>query len=162
MIKRTFLNNNTSGNLPEIGLNALESVREDLLFWEEYGTDLECYEDQNREPDPDIVAKFQDLGDFHEYGLSFDFVPANSDSDGFYRFQICWGGPSEEVRFFQDRTEFVYLDWFCGVGFDVTRESGFVWVRDWFEASLRFSDQSPEDLYSIYHSEESDDSESDD
>jgi len=164
MIKRTFLNNNAAGNLPEIGLNALESVREDLLFWEQNGTDLECYEDQNRDPDSEIVARFADLGDFHEYGLSFDFVPADSDFEGFYRYQLSCGGPSTEIRFFENHTEFVYLDWFCGVGFDVTNESGFDWVRDWFQGcdKLRFQDQYPEDLYSAYHSGESDDSESDD
>lgn len=154
MIKRTFLNNNSKGDLADIGLSALRSVQEDLEFWSTYGTDLEYYEDQNRNSDPEIVARFKDLGDFFNYGLSFEFIPASTESDGYFCHLISWGGPSTEIRFHQHYTEFVYMDWFCAVGFNVTNESGFDWARDWFDGcdSLRFKDKEAEDLYSIYHS----------
>ena len=65
----------------------------------------------------------EDLGTFNEYGLSFDYVAAGTfiDQDqGFFRYQISWGGPSEEFRYYTDaelnayKVEFWYLDWNCG------------------------------------------------
>ena len=64
-----------------------------------------------------------DLGHLHEYGLSFDYVPGDTFEDqdaGYFRYQISWGGPSEEFRLYADadmdlyRVEFWYLDWFDG------------------------------------------------
>jgi len=54
-----------------------------------------------------------------EYGLSIDFVPANTfagQKEGYTRYQLSWGGPSEEFRVFTiiPRVEFWYLDWFDG------------------------------------------------
>ncbi len=61
------------------------------------------------------------------YGLSFDYVEPDTFQDqpeGYWRYQISWGGPSEEVRFFAcpdgrggwslHRAEFWFLDWFDG------------------------------------------------
>ncbi|MBU0959553.1 MAG: hypothetical protein KKB31_06410, partial [Nanoarchaeota archaeon] len=62
---------------------------------------------------------------FNEYGLCFDYVPKGTFGDqkrSYFRYQISWGGPSEEIRFFTDETleptkiEFWFLDWFCGHG----------------------------------------------
>lgn len=59
----------------------------------------------------------------NEYGLCFDYVAAETFADqdeGFFRYQISYGGPSEEIRFYTDaakhltRVEFWYLDWFDG------------------------------------------------
>ena len=64
-----------------------------------------------------------DLGTFTEYGLCFDYVPALTYSDqkeAFFRYQLSWGGPSDEFRFFVDpdlschRVEYWFLDWFDG------------------------------------------------
>lgn len=64
-----------------------------------------------------------DLGHLHEYGLSFDYVPADTFNDqdaGYFRYQLSWGGPSTEYRLYADadmdlyRVEFWYLDWFDG------------------------------------------------
>jgi len=64
-----------------------------------------------------------EYGLLSEYGLCFDFVPAGTFSDqdgGYFRYQISWGGPAEEFRFYCDpqnvpyRIEFWYLDWFDG------------------------------------------------
>jgi hypothetical protein len=74
------------------------------------------YQEGNDEGDPDI-------GTFHEYGLSFDYCPAGTFGDqkeGFFRYQISWGGPAEEFRFYTDgalaltRIRFYFLDWWDG------------------------------------------------
>jgi len=66
----------------------------------------------------------EDTGPLHEYGLAFDYVPGDTYPDnedgGYFLYQISWGGPSEEFRFFADpelkcyRIEFWFLDWFDG------------------------------------------------
>ena len=83
-----------------------------------------------------------------EYGLSFDYVPAGTFSGqraGFFRFQISWGGPSEEIRFKAGpdfnliSADFWYLDWFdgarsriTGADLDAIRE---IW-EDWRECEV--------------------------
>ncbi len=65
----------------------------------------------------------EDLGTFPEYGLGFDYVAPGTfkgQRRGYFRYQLSWGGPSEEFRFFCDenldpvRIEFWFLDWFDG------------------------------------------------
>lgn len=62
---------------------------------------------------------------FTEYGLSFDYVAPgtfNGQRRGYWRYQISWGGPSDEFRFYADgpdatecdRIEYWFLDWFDG------------------------------------------------
>jgi len=81
------------------------------------------------------VAPDPDFGSFEEHGLAFDYVPAGTFSNqrrGYWRYQISWGGPSDEFRFYgepvPDRTmrggrqftvkleriEYAFLDWFDG------------------------------------------------
>jgi hypothetical protein len=64
-----------------------------------------------------------DYGNIYEYGLSFDYVAPGTFEDqehGYFRYQISWGGPSEEFRFYCDmdlkpyKVEFWFLDWFDG------------------------------------------------
>ncbi|WP_068017273.1 hypothetical protein [Rhodoplanes sp. Z2-YC6860] len=64
-----------------------------------------------------------DLGELYEYGLSFDYVAPDTFDDqreGYFRYQISWGGPSDEFRFFVNpdlschRVEYWFLDWFDG------------------------------------------------
>jgi hypothetical protein len=103
-----------------------------------------------------VLSIFDDSGDFNDYGLSFDFVEADEDQDAFYRFQICWGGPSSEVRFHLDGSiEAVYMDWFVGVGFDVSSYSEFEWLlQDLTDCNMiNFEDKEPEELYQFYHLE---------
>ena len=74
--------------------------------------------------DPD--STHHDLGNFQEYGLSFDYVDPKTFKDqgeGYWRYQISWGGPSEEFRFFSSgprydpyRVEYWFLDWWDGHG----------------------------------------------
>jgi len=80
------------------------------------------YCEGNRKLNEDVP----DLGNLFEYGLCFDYVAPftwKEQSEGYFRFQISWGGPSEEFRIFANknrhgwqvyRIEFWYLDWFDG------------------------------------------------
>lgn len=66
------------------------------------------------------------IGYLNEYGLSIDFVGAGTFTDQrapYYRYQLSWGGPSEEFRIFLNGdVEFWYLDWFDGASVPVTGE----------------------------------------
>ncbi|MDD5511986.1 MAG: hypothetical protein PHI12_14455 [Dehalococcoidales bacterium] len=71
----------------------------------------------------DPEACDEDLGQFDEYGLCFDYVPRDTFSDqkrGFFRWQLSYGGPQDEFRFFTDENldpveiEYWFLDWFDG------------------------------------------------
>jgi len=62
-------------------------------------------------------------GNFNEYGLSWDYIPAGTfekQRRGYFRWQLSWGGPSDEFRFFVDeqlkvcRIEYWFMDWFDG------------------------------------------------
>jgi hypothetical protein len=61
-----------------------------------------------------------DLGEFDEYGLSFDYVEPEGRRQGFYRYLLSWGGPSDEFGFFVNpgglpyRIEYWFMDWFDG------------------------------------------------
>jgi len=68
---------------------------------------------------------------FNEYGLAFDYVEPGTFEDqeqGYFRYQISWGGPSEEIRFYVGidyqpyKIEFWYLDWFDGAHTLVTHD----------------------------------------
>jgi len=79
---------------------------------------------------------------FHEYGLDFSYVePDTFDNQpkGYHRFQISWGGPSDELRFYTrdeankveywfmdwldvDKVEYWFMDWFDGASIDVLEE----------------------------------------
>lgn len=69
--------------------------------------------------------------EFSNYGLSFDYVPPETFTDqdeGYWRWQISWGGPSDEFRIFASpmskrfgqiqykvhRIEYWFMDWFDG------------------------------------------------
>lgn len=63
------------------------------------------------------------MGAFNEYGLSFDYVSPNTFENqkrGYFRYQLSWGGPSDEFRFYCDENlepveiEYWFLDWFDG------------------------------------------------
>ena len=68
----------------------------------------------------------EDLGTFYEYGLCFDYVAPGTfgkeeeGEEGYFRYQLSWGGPSDEFRFFCGpdftpyRIEYWFLDWFDG------------------------------------------------
>ena len=84
--------------------------------------------DGSGEIEPDEEGNLEDLGNIYEYGLSFDYVAPNTFNDQdepYFRYQISWGGPSEEFRIYASgseytwhpyRIEFWFLDWFDGAG----------------------------------------------
>ena len=98
---------------------AMESRIDDLRkLWEAY-----CDGDEDRHCD--------DLGNMCEYGVCFDYVAAGTFTDqktGYFRFQISYGGPSEEFRFYTDpefnveSMAFWFLDWFDGAESELTGE----------------------------------------
>lgn len=149
-MRTTFINTSKEDRtaLRKIGRSHLVSRAEDFRFWMKHGTDLEMYDpdEWSEETYKEMEKEFSNRGSFYDYGLSVDYVsPEPMDDDirgykeGYLRYQLSYGGPSEEIRFYFDqfgkvtRIEFVYLDWFKGVGFDVTREDWAQWLWDWFK-----------------------------
>lgn len=64
----------------------------------------------------------------NEYALSLDYVEPRTfpnQKRGYKRYQISWGGPSEEFRMYSSPTviEFWYLDWFDGAKITLDPES---------------------------------------
>ena len=68
----------------------------------------------------------------NEYGLCADWVAPDTFNDqptGFFRWQLSWGGPSDEFRFHglsltacglvPDRIEYRFHDWYDGAGVDL-------------------------------------------
>ena len=68
-----------------------------------------------------------DLGNMYEYGLCFDYVAPltfRDQEEGYFRYQLSWGGPSDEFRIYANRRdryhwtiyklEYWFLDWFDG------------------------------------------------
>jgi hypothetical protein len=70
----------------------------------------------------------EELGSLGDYGLSIDYVTKGTFSDqrkGYFRYQLSWGGPSEEFRYYvqNDKLEFWLLDWFDGAKVTITSET---------------------------------------
>ncbi len=69
----------------------------------------------------DSEVSDEELGRWSEYGLGFDYVPPKTfegQRRGYFRYQLSWGGPSDEFRFYTDenleptRIEYWFMDWF--------------------------------------------------
>ena len=57
-----------------------------------------------------------EIGTIFDYGLSFDYCGAEDDESastpGYFRYQISWGGPSDEFRFYAEKiTPYKYAVW---------------------------------------------------
>jgi hypothetical protein len=133
-MRTTFLNGDSE--FKQKGLSYMRSRAENFENYMKFGTDSEDI-DEDDEDNKEAVEFFYNTGSFFDYGLSFDFVSIDTFDDmdeAYYRFQLGWGGPSDEVRFYEDGTiEYVYMDWGTGVGFDVSLENWAMWLKDWFE-----------------------------
>ena len=94
-------------------------------------------------------AYHEELGtNFSEYGLCFDYIePYTFDGqpESYYRYQLSWGGPSEEIRFYVSsppestecyRIEFWYLDWSDGASTDITYDNTAQEVWRYFQEIL--------------------------
>jgi hypothetical protein len=120
-------------------LKHLKSRAKDFIFYMNEGEG----EDSVQDPEKWLKkAKKLGVGPFYQYGLSFDYVAPGTFVDnkkGYWRYQLSFGGPSEEIRFFGDhnfgkayKIEFVYLEWGTGCGIDVTNEDWAKWLWDLF------------------------------
>jgi len=118
MSRQTFLNGDA--DVAKRGKQHLKFTAERMQM---YSDNYEIYKEGNEDYPP-----------FYEYDLCFDFVESDGDyNDGapYFRYQMSYGGPSDEFRFYEpDMIEYVFLDWFVGVGFDVTDEPWAQWLRD--------------------------------
>ena len=162
IMRRTFLNGDAE--LAKRGLKHLKSIQEDLLFFEEYGA-LEGvadlieelrYKDATFKEAREAIRQFEEVGNLSDYGLSFGYVELgtfNDQNEDYFRYQFSWGGPSDELRIYEDGTiEYVFLDWFVGVGFDVTDEPGFKWLADDLDGFLNFEkERESYDYYSLLY-----------
>ena len=72
-----------------------------------------------------------ELGRFEEYGLSCDYVARGTFQDqkrGYFRWQLSWGGPADEFRFYMDENldaveiEYWFLDWYDGASRSLSGE----------------------------------------
>jgi hypothetical protein len=67
----------------------------------------------------------------YQYGLGFDYVPFDEDArhGDFLRWQLGWGGPSDELQFYVTRdhklrrAEYQFTDWFDGAAITLTAGS---------------------------------------
>ena len=111
------------------------------LVHEKYQDTLKDYEDaynyfnedeDKRKPNEDYES-YEDFFDYvNQSGLCFDFVSVDTFEDqdrGYWRFQMSWGGPSDEFRIYTDDQneieyiEYWYMDWFDGASVDVPYDS---------------------------------------
>lgn len=172
-MRTTFINQNAEKTIYEDGLKYLKSRAEDFDFFAEFGAVNS--EDELKEvirsgnfdftEIRNALRKYDEVGSLYEYGLSYDYCELgtfNDQTEDYFRFQLSWGGPSDEIRFYEDGTiEYVYLDWFCGVGFDVTGEDWAQFIKEWFNgcdimnfAEKREGSDYYEKLYEIENEEE--------
>ena len=87
--------------------------------------------------DDEREAAWEELCD---YGLSFDYVAPhtfNKQPEGYWRWQLSWGGPSDEFRIYGSlqrngsiipyRVEYAFLNWFDGAVRKLTaKEDAFI------------------------------------
>ena len=79
------------------------------------------FEDEESRKPNDALEHCEDFSQYiSEYGLCFDWVEPNTFHDqklGYWRWQLSWGGPSDEFRIFVDedkniyKIEYWFLDW---------------------------------------------------
>lgn len=171
MANITFINASSTGeNNQQTMINraesSLENIIESLSFWFENGTDkessavadLELSDIEEIDQDEfdrfkSLIETYDEIGSFYEYGLGFDFVESDENSDGYYRYQLSWGGPSDEIRFYPDDTiEYCFFDWFVGIGLDVSDNDTMKECMQWFKecGSVDFESQ---DYYDVYKKE---------
>ena len=75
--------------------------------------------------------------EFYNYGLEIAMVNMGTFKDmkePYLKYLISWGGPSEELRFYQNGTvEFWFLDWFDGAHKNITSMGWVQWLKQYLE-----------------------------
>ena len=79
------------------------------------------------------VSGYEDFFDYiNNYGLCFDYVERGTFTDqerGYFRFQLSWGGPSDEFRIYVDydkqitHIDYWFLDWGDGASVRIPEDS---------------------------------------
>ena len=100
---------------------ALQNIIQD---WTEAQKYYDIDEEKRYSPKDESLSDYEDFFDYvNNYGLCFDYVSPNTFDNqdvGYFRYQVCYGGPTQEFRIYTDynknidRIEFWYLDWFDG------------------------------------------------
>jgi hypothetical protein len=96
----------------------------------------------------------EEIKGFLDYGLSIDYVAPGTfahQREGYWRWQISWGGPSDEFRFFSSgpdyrpyRIEYWFMDWgdgamvFPGPDYEPILEEIWEWMADTGIASAEY------------------------
>ena len=85
---------------------------------------------------------YEDFFDYvNESGLSFDYVTPYTFTDQgtpYYRFQMSWGGPSDEFNIYTDsskhikKIEYWFKDWWDGASLDCTDNKLVNEICSWF------------------------------
>tara|TARA_R100000808_G_C2112551_1_gene126200 strand:- start:309 stop:794 length:486 start_codon:yes stop_codon:yes gene_type:complete len=85
---------------------------------------------------------YEDFFDYiNQYGLGFDYVEKGTFEDqerGYFRYQLSWGGPSDEFRIFVDWDgsidfiEYWLLDWWDGANITISEDSLSYEICSWF------------------------------
>ena len=101
----------------EVVVEKMRGRMEDIKRLMLAASDMEATEEQREDAEQEL----------NEYGLAFDYVAPDTFEDqprGYWRWQISWGGPSDEFRFYGEplndwrvhleEVEYWYLDWFDG------------------------------------------------
>ena len=142
----------TSYRIGECTYDTLKDLHEQRVAFKEkwpkvpMGDDLEDYVFEKKEVDVEVdrldedeafvlehMTRAEGLGGaqgIFEYGPSFDYVPydATADYGDFFRWQLSWEGPSDELQFFVAANnklkgvDYCYKDWFDGATVTLTGE----------------------------------------
>ena len=120
-------------------LNKVEKTCEELIdqkYDERFHQFHDAYELMSSET-PEIYTQYKDYKDFWDYLnqniLSFDYVEPNTfnnQSEGYWRLQFSWGGPSDEIRYYIGEGDnvreiyYVYMDWIDGAS---VRVVDYIW-----------------------------------
>ncbi len=103
-----------------------------------------------------IKKALSDEGDgLYNLGLSFSWQPPRGeayDEGGYFQFLLSWGGPSDEINFYEGRRiVYVYKDWFDVAERDVSSDQVAKDLRDMFEAmdSLDFDKYRDEERFAL-------------
>ena len=98
-----------------------------MLNTKEQPTCKELVREKFNQVEQEYQEASEDLFDYaNSTALSWDYVEPGTFEDqeeGYYRLQLSWGGPSDEIRFYDnDKVTYAFLDWFDGAEIDITDE----------------------------------------
>tara|TARA_R100000152_G_C6705947_1_gene134530 strand:- start:438 stop:797 length:360 start_codon:yes stop_codon:yes gene_type:complete len=89
------------------------------------------------------IYRMADWDSLNEYGLALDKVKPDllkmtqeerqAYEGDYIRYQISWGGPSEEIRFYDHKIEFVLMDWWDSAKREISTLEWAQWLNDYFK-----------------------------